>query len=92
MSFSEPLASAAILQRNAQREIDQLVPDTVVCKEFGITAMSLWRWDRDPALDFPPQIKIRTKNCRSRKQLEEFKARLLRSAIEKRAHKQERRA
>jgi hypothetical protein len=27
---------------------DEFVPDPKVCKEFGITAMTLWRWDHDP--------------------------------------------
>jgi hypothetical protein len=26
---------------------DTLVPDPEVQKEFGVTAMSIWRWDRD---------------------------------------------
>jgi hypothetical protein len=29
---------------------DTLVPDPQVQKEFGVTAMSIWRWDRDPEL------------------------------------------
>ena len=28
---------------------DTLVPDPQVQKEFGVTAMSIWRWDRDPS-------------------------------------------
>jgi hypothetical protein len=36
---------------------DTLVPDPQVLKEFGVTAMSIWRWDRDPELiklEWPP--------------------------------------
>ena len=29
---------------------DTLVPDPQVQKEFGVPAMSIWRWDRDPEL------------------------------------------
>ena len=29
---------------------DTLVPDPQVQKEFGVSAMSIWRWDRDPEL------------------------------------------
>jgi hypothetical protein len=65
----------------AEAERDELVPDPVVCKEFGITAMTLWRWDHDPELDFPPAMKIRTKNYRSRRLLEKFKQRLITMAI-----------
>ena len=60
---------------------DSLVPDPAVCVEFGVTAMTLWRWTRDPDLDFPPAIAIRNRNFRSRKQLESFKARMLSKAI-----------
>jgi hypothetical protein len=56
---------------------DELVPDPRVCEEFGITLMTLWRWDHDPKLKFPPAIKIRKKNYRSRRQLEQFKQHLI---------------
>lgn len=54
---------------------DYLVPDPQVQKEFGISAMTLWRWTQDPKLDFPPIIKIRTRNYRSRMALDNFKIR-----------------
>jgi hypothetical protein len=60
---------------------DTLVPDLVVWAEFDISSMTGWRWTRDPELDFPPAIRIRGRNFRSRRQLEAFKARLLRAAI-----------
>jgi hypothetical protein len=63
---------------------DNLIPDPVVCAEFGVTAMTLWRWTRDPDLNFPPAIAIRNRNFRSRKQLEAFKTRMLRKAIRQR--------
>jgi predicted DNA-binding transcriptional regulator AlpA len=65
-------------------EQDQFVPDPQVCKEFGISAMTLWRWDRDEELDFPPPVKIRKKNYRSRQQLEQFKQRMVAVAIAER--------
>jgi predicted DNA-binding transcriptional regulator AlpA len=62
----------------AQSAPDQLVPDPIVAKEFGgITLMTLYRWTNDPKLGFPPPIKIRTKNFRSRRALEDFKARMI---------------
>ena len=61
---------------------DKLVPDPAVCREFGIIPMTLWRWDQDPRVGFPPKIKIGTKNYRSRRLIEEFKAELLRKAID----------
>src|SRR5271165_2933650 len=33
-----------------QPECDAFVPDPQVIRELGITAMSLWRWDRDQTL------------------------------------------
>jgi hypothetical protein len=35
---------------------DDLVPDPKVILEFGVTAMTLWRWDQDPELGFPPPM------------------------------------
>lgn len=64
---------------------DELVPDPQVWRELGITSMTGWRYTHDPKLNFPPPIKIRTRNFRSRRQLEAFKARLLRDAMSRRA-------
>jgi hypothetical protein len=63
---------------------DSLVPDPVVCREFGVTSMTLWRWTHDSELNFPPAIAIRNRNFRSRKQLEDFKERMLRKAMRQR--------
>ena len=41
--------------------------------------------DHNPELGFPPPIKIRTRNFRSRRMLEEFKAALLRKAFAERS-------
>jgi hypothetical protein len=60
---------------------DELVPDPQVWRELGITSMTGWRWTRDTDLEFPPQIKIRRRNFRSRQQLEAFKARMVRQAL-----------
>lgn len=67
---------------------DELVPDPQVIRELGITAMSLWRWDRDPMLiaaGWPPPIRIRSRKFRSRRALEAFKAAMFRRAIAQRA-------
>jgi hypothetical protein len=63
------------------RQNDALVPDAVVCAEFSITSMTLWRWDRDPDLGFPRPIYIRRRKFRSRSLLEKFKKRMLARAI-----------
>lgn len=64
---------------------DHLVPDPIVATEFYTTLMGLYRWTNDPNLHFPPAIKIRNRNFRSRRAIEEFKARMMRAAITKRA-------
>jgi hypothetical protein len=60
---------------------DEFVPDPQVCREFHITSMTLWRWDHDAELDFPPPIKIRKKNYRSRLLSEQFKRRMVADSI-----------
>jgi hypothetical protein len=72
------------LDHIAQEAPDELVPDPEVCREFNVTAMTLWRWDRDVKLKFPPPVQIRRRNFRSRRQLELFKTQLMRKALETR--------
>jgi predicted DNA-binding transcriptional regulator AlpA len=64
-----------------QEAPDGLVPDPVVMKEFGINNMTLWRWDQNPKIGFPPKVKIGLRNYRSRAALEAFKAMLIRKAV-----------
>jgi hypothetical protein len=64
---------------------DELVPDPQVWNELGITSMTGWRYTNDPQLNFPPPIKIRTRNFRSRRMLEDFKQRMLRLTLAERA-------
>jgi hypothetical protein len=63
---------------------DILVPGPQVQREFAVTATTIWRWDRDPNLGFPPAIKINGRTYRSRQQLEAFKAKLLAQALKAR--------
>jgi hypothetical protein len=66
----------------------ELVPDPVVCREFNISAMTLWRWDHDAklaALGLPPPVIIRRRKFRVRQQLEEFKRTMMRRAIAERS-------
>jgi hypothetical protein len=66
-------------------EHDELVPDTQVLREFSISSMTLWRWDNDANLGFPAPVRIRKRKFRSRRALQEFKARMIRAAIEARS-------
>jgi predicted DNA-binding transcriptional regulator AlpA len=64
---------------------DELVPDPQVWREFGISSMTGYRWDHDTSLDFPPPIKIRNRNFRSRRAIEAFKQRMLGEAVRRRS-------
>jgi hypothetical protein len=68
-------------QEKPQDDVGDLVPDPEVRREFGVTEMTLWRWDGDPALGFPPPIRIRKRKFRSRRALDEFKQRMMQDAI-----------
>jgi hypothetical protein len=76
-------------------DVDTLVPDPTVAKEFHTTLMTLWRWDHDPAkvaLGWPPKVKIGARNYRHRSALEMFKRNLLRRALAERGAPTERAA
>jgi hypothetical protein len=68
----------------SDEDVGELVPDPQVCREFHITSMTLWRWDHDPELKFPPPIRIRGRKFRHRSALEAFKRQLIRNAIARR--------
>jgi hypothetical protein len=70
------------LDNIAQAPPDEFVPDPDVCREFNVTPMTLWRWDRDPKLGFPPPLQIRRRNFRSRRQLDQFKQTLISNAMD----------
>src|ERR1700722_13691094 len=95
------MATDATLETRAPPVYDTLVPDPQVQKEFDVTAMSVWRWDRDPELielGWPPPIRIRSRKFRSRIALENFKRVMARRALSngrgaafhRRIHRQER--
>jgi hypothetical protein len=63
----------------AHRGRDELVPDKIVMAELGVGRMTLHRWGKDPNLNFPPKVKIRQRNYRSRRKFEAFKANLIRA-------------
>jgi hypothetical protein len=66
-------------------EIDELVPDPRVARELGISLMGLWRRTHDPKQDFPPPVKVRNRNYRSRRLLEAYKQRLIKTAVKEQA-------
>jgi predicted DNA-binding transcriptional regulator AlpA len=34
------------------------LPDPQVCRRYGVSSMTLWRWDHDPRVNFPKPIRI----------------------------------
>jgi hypothetical protein len=82
------MSSKRSLSDTAVAAGDDFVPDRLVAREFGCTKMTLWRWDHDDALialGWPPPIKIRERNFRSRTMLNKFKEAMLLQAIAARA-------
>ena len=68
--------------RTQESSVDTLVPDPQVARELGgVSLMTIWRWSQDPRMDFPPAIKLGNRNYRSRKAVEELKARLIADAV-----------
>ena len=68
-------------------EVGALIPDPEVFRELSITAMTAWRWDRDPRmaeLGWPVPIYRGRYKFRDSKQYKKFKTNLLRQAIAKR--------
>ena len=50
----------------------RLLPDSKVAARYDVSAMTLWRWDRDPRLNFPKPIRIRGRKYRDEAALDAF--------------------
>jgi predicted DNA-binding transcriptional regulator AlpA len=50
----------------------KLLPERQVAERYGVSTMTLWRWDHDPELRFPPAIRIRKRIYRDLDELDEF--------------------
>jgi predicted DNA-binding transcriptional regulator AlpA len=48
------------------------LPDPKVCERYGITSMTLWRWDHDPLVNFPKPIRIKRRKYRDEAELVEW--------------------
>jgi hypothetical protein len=53
----------------------KLLPEAKVAERYGVTTVTLWRWDVDPKVDFPKPIRIRGRKYRDVEQLDAFDAR-----------------
>jgi hypothetical protein len=52
-----------------------LIPDAKAREECGgVSAMTFWRWERNPSLNFPPAVIINGRKYRLKSQLAAWKA------------------
>jgi hypothetical protein len=68
-------------------EVGALIPDAAVFADLAISAMTGWRWDRDPrmiALGWPVPIYRGRYKHRDQNQYRKFKANLLQQALKNR--------
>ena len=77
-----------------QNHVDLLVPDPQIAREFGVSLVSLYRWDHDArklSLGWPPAIRsgnpVRGRKYRSRAQIEKFKQNVLAEALKQRGRR-----
>jgi hypothetical protein len=61
---------------DASSEDDDLIPDVIVAKQrYQVHLVTLARWDANPAMGFPPAIKINGRKYRRRGDLRAFEKR-----------------
>jgi predicted DNA-binding transcriptional regulator AlpA len=53
---------------------DRLIPDPQVRQRYGVTDMTLWRWDHTPSLGFPQPIRINKRKFRRLSELLRWEA------------------
>ena len=53
----------------------RLIPDSEVCRRYGVVAYTLWRWDHGrPDVGFPKPVRIAGRKYRVEAELDEFDA------------------
>ena len=53
----------------------RLIPDSEVCRRYGVVAYTLWRWDHEkPELGFPKPVRINGRKYRVEAELDKFDA------------------
>jgi hypothetical protein len=50
----------------------RFLPDSKVRQRYSVSACTLYRWDRNPALKFPRPTKINGRNYRDERELDQF--------------------
>jgi predicted DNA-binding transcriptional regulator AlpA len=56
------------MEKSARR----LVPDPEVCRRYSIHTSTLYNWDRNKNLNFPPPIRINGRKFRDENELNKF--------------------
>jgi hypothetical protein len=62
-----------------------LLPDPVVAKRYGVHPFTLRRWDKNPALKFPPVIMVNGRRYREIAKLDAWDRKNSREAATRRA-------
>ena len=66
--------SHADTKKECANDAKEDCPDHKVCERYCVSPMTLWRWDRDPQLNFPKAIRIRGRKYRDQGELDAFDA------------------
>jgi hypothetical protein len=59
-------------QHAQQKTGEELLPDPLVAKRYHVSTRTLPRWDENPALGFPPAIRINNRKYRRLRELERW--------------------
>jgi hypothetical protein len=71
--LSVPLVHPSLaMPRTEQRTGEELLPDPLVAKRYHVSTRTLPRWDENPALGFPPPIRINNRKYRRLRDLERW--------------------
>ena len=60
------------MPRTEQTTGEELLPDPLVAKRYHVSTRTLPRWDENPALGFPPPIRINNRKYRRLRDLERW--------------------
>lgn len=60
----------------------RMLPEVKVRERYGVSSMTLWRWDQNPCLNFPPAIRINKRKYRDETELDAFDERCRHDQIE----------
>ena len=56
---------------------ETLIPDREVRRRLGVSTTTIWRWQQDESVGFPPAIYIRGRRFRDSEQLEAWRKKMV---------------